>query len=89
MDEPLFGLGVQVEVLKDELCDIDPEDDNMPNCLLPGEGGQLDDGEFPLTSINRQGNIGLQATRPICRFSRAWDPLDPWQNLERMYVFTK
>ena len=32
MDEPLFGLGVQVEVLKDELCDIDPEDENMPNC---------------------------------------------------------
>ena len=53
MDEPLFGLGVQVEVLKDELCDIDPEDDNMPNCLLPGEGGQLDDGEFPLTSMTK------------------------------------
>ena len=35
----------------------------MKICLIvPGEGGQLrqlDDGEFPLTSINRQGNIGL------------------------------
>ena len=71
MDEPLFGLGVQVEVLKDQICEIDPQDENMPKCLLPGEGGQLNDDVFPLTSNNRQGNVGLSASRPICRFSRA------------------
>ena len=71
MDEPLFGLGVQVEVLKEQICEIDPQDENMPKCLLPGEGGQLNDDVFPLTSNNRQGNVGLSASRPICRFSRA------------------
>ena len=71
MDEPMFGLGVQVNVLENEICEIDPEDENVSNCLLPGEGGQLDPEDFSVTdSTDRQGNTGLSATRPICRFSR-------------------
>ena len=71
MDEPMFGLGVQVDVLDNELCTIDPDDETLPKCLLPGEGGQLDENYFSIRQTDRQGNIGLSATRPICRFSRA------------------
>ena len=67
----MFGLGVQVNVLENEICEIDPEDEGVSNCLLPGEGGQLDPEDFSVTdSTDRQGNTGLSATRPICRFSR-------------------
>ena len=70
MDEPMFGLGVQVDVLNNEICAIDPDDEGVPKCLLPGEGGQLDENDFSVRPTNRQGNTGLRATRPICRFSR-------------------
>ena len=73
MDEPLFGLGVETGgwSLEGSKCEIYPQDGNMPKCLLPGESGWLEDDVFPLTSNDRQGNNGLSATRPTCRFSHA------------------
>lgn len=70
MDEPLFGLGVQVEVFKDELCEINSENEDMPKCILTENGESFSDEEFFISSTGRQGNTGLSATRPRCRFSR-------------------
>ena len=70
MDEPLFGLGVQVEVFKDELCEINSESEDMPKCILTENVGSFSDDEFIITSTGRQGNTFLSATRPRCRFSK-------------------
>ena len=50
IDELRFGLGIQVKVLNDQICEIDPWHENMPKCLLPGDGGQIEDDVCPLTS---------------------------------------
>ena len=82
MDEPLYGFIVEVTVSENQTCQISPssEENIMQQCQLLRDDNENDieidseecsDHDCLYDEFDRQGNTGLRASRPQCRFSRS------------------